>query len=340
MTILKNHWYVACTGTELTAQPLGRTVCNDPIAFFRTESGKAHALLDLCPHRKAPLSMGRVDGESLRCVYHGMAFSGQGQCTHIPSQDIIPPRACVRSYPVQERFGLVWIWPGDPTLADASPLPERPWMEQPDWNHDVVQHFAVKANYALMGDNLLDLSHVAFLHASSIGFNPDLLEHDPLQTHVDGDAVTNERVFINTTQAPAHRAWQEFAGRVTRVQRSTWTPPANVTVLVRNEDDMQQVDMRADHFITPETENSHHYFIVVSRNFKVDDRALSRQLDADTHAVHLEDVEIAEAQQRMNTRFPDVRSMALKADKAVTASHRILARLEEQEAGQATRSGT
>lgn len=335
MTILKNHWYVACTSQELTVRPLARTVCNDPIAFFRTQSGQAHALLDLCPHRKAPLSMGHVDGESLRCVYHGMAFSGQGKCTHIPSQDIIPPRACVRSYPVQERFGLVWIWLGDPALAPDSPLPERPWMEQSDWNHDVVQHFAVKANYALMGDNLLDLSHVAFLHASSIGFNPNLLEKDPLQTRIEDDSVTNERVFVNTTQAPAHRAWHEFDGLVTRVQRSTWTPPANVTVLVRNEDEAQQVDMRADHFITPETEDSHHYFIVVSRNFKVDDQALSRQLDADTRAVHLEDVEIAEAQQRMNMRFPDVRSMALKADKAVTASHRILERLEAQEAEQA-----
>lgn len=339
MMMLKNHWYVACSSSELTTRPLARTVCNDPVAFFRAQSGKAHALLDLCPHRKAPLSMGHVDGETLRCVYHGMAFAGDGRCTHIPSQDVIPPRACVRSFPVQERYGLVWIWPGDAALAHATPLPERPWLERPDWNRDVVQHFAVKAHYALMGDNLLDLSHVAFLHASSIGFDPKLLGQDPLQTHIEGHAVTNERVFVNTSQAPAHRAWHEFSGPVTRVQRSTWTPPANVTVLVRNEDGAQQIDMRADHFITPETEGSHHYFIVVSRNFRTQDPALSSQLDRDTRAVHLEDVEIAEAQQRMNERFPDVRSMALKADKAVTASHKILAQLAQHEAGQALPTG-
>ena len=331
MTIVKNAWYVACAGKDLQERPLGRNICNEPMALFRTESGQAHALRDLCPHRKAPLSMGRVSGETLRCIYHGLAFNGAGQCTHIPSQDAIPPRACVRSFPVREQYGLIWVWPGDPALADSGLLPERPWLEDEAWDRDVVQYFNVKAAYTLMGDNLLDLSHVAFLHHPSIGFNPKLLEKDPLQTRVDEGAVSNERIFVGTTQAPAHKAWHEFPGEITRVQQSRWTPPGNVTVLVRNEDASKQVDLRADHFITPETEGTHHYFVVISRNFRIGDAALSAQLDRDTRAVHMEDVEIAEAQQRMRGLFPDVPEMGLMADKGVRAAKRILDELIAKE---------
>lgn len=332
MPILMNHWYVACTRHELAERPLGRDICNEAVVLYRGTSGTAHALRDLCPHRKAPLSMGRIEGDALRCAYHGMRFASDGRCDHIPSQDAIPRQACVRAFPVQERYGLVWIWPGDPALAEAQPLPARPWLEQPDWNHDVLQHFPVRAAYTLMGDNLLDLSHVAFLHGTSIGFDPRRLENDPLQMRIVEGEVINERIFENTEQAPAHRAWHAFPGKVRRVQRSAWSAPANVTVLVRNEAEGVQVDLRADHFITPATHDSHHYFIAVSRNFRIEDAELSAKLDAGTRAVHLEDVAIAEAQQRMNQRYPEVKEVALRADRAITAAHRMLDQLASREA--------
>ena len=330
--MLKNFWYVACTSLELENHPLARIICNEPVVIFRQADTLPAALKNVCPHRQAPLSMGQVSGDTLQCVYHGITFNGKGRCVHIPSQDIIPPRAHIRSYPTQERYGLIWVFPGDPALADSTPLPHRPWRETEGWDTKVIQYFHVKANAGLMADNLLDLSHVAFLHASSIGFDPRRLEQDPLEITVENHRICSSRFFENTQQAPAHRAWQPLESPVNRTQLAEWTPPGNVSVLVRNENDSTRIDLRADHFITPETDHSHHYFVALSRNFRIDDDAFSSQLDADTRRVHLEDVAIAEAQQSMKPWTANEPPMPLKADKAVSAAHRILASLTLAEA--------
>ena len=329
--MLKNFWYVACTSTELNDKPVGRIICNEPVVIYRQGNGQPAILKNVCPHRQAPLSMGVVQGDTLQCAYHGMAFNPMGRCVNIPSQDVIPPKSHIRSYPAQERYGLVWIFPGKPELAAQTSLPERPWRESSQWNTEVIQYFAVKAAAHLMNDNLLDLSHVAFLHASSIGFDARRLEIDPLQVEVTDNAIRTTRVFKNTSQAPAHKAWRELAGPIDRTQLAEWTAPYNVTVLVRNENDSEQVDLRADHFITPETDSSHHYYVALSRNFRVDDAALSDKLDVDTRRVHNEDVDIAQAQQTMKPWVSNEPQMALKADKAVTAANRILAALADKE---------
>lgn len=327
--MLMQYWYVACSSQELTDTPLARVICNEPVVIFRPTQGQVAILRNVCPHRRAPLSMGRVEGGVLRCAYHGMAFNDQGRCVHIPSQDIIPPRSHIRSFPAIERYGLVWIWTGDAEQADPSKLPTLPWREDSGWNSDIVQYFHVNSEAALMVDNLLDLSHVAFLHASSIGFEAGRLEDDPLEVHIDENSVSTQRVFKNTRQAPAHKAWRALAEPIDRTQLAQWFPPSRVHVLARNENDDAQVDLRADHFITPESTNSHHYFIAMSRNFRVDDHALTAQLDEGARTVHLEDVEIAEAQQALRPWTADSPDMALKADKAISAAHRIVERLRK-----------
>lgn len=333
--MLKNVWYVACTSQELQAgAPLARVICNEPVVLFRTDNGSPSILRDVCPHRLAPLSKGTVENNTLRCIYHGMAFNGQGQCVSIPSQDAIPPRAHVRSYPSQERYGLIWIFPGNPELASDTALPHRPWRESSQWNTDVVQYFNVQANHSYMSDNLLDLSHVAFLHSASIGFDARRLGNDPLEVHTEGQCVRTQRIFHNTQQAPAHKAWHELAAPITRTQMAEWTPPGNVTVLVRNENESEQVDLRADHFITPETDTSHHYYVALSRNFRVNDTTFSQQLDRDTRIVHMEDVDITQAQQRNQQWAANDPPMGLKADKAVREAHAIMALLSQAEAGQ------
>lgn len=330
--MLKNYWYVACASGEVHDGPLGRIICGEPVVVFRQDDGAAAILRNVCPHRQAPLSMGSVDGKMLRCRYHGMEFNAEGRCVHIPSQEVIPPRAHIKSYLCAERYGLIWIWPGDPALAEATPLPELPWREDETWNSDIVQYFHVKSAHILMNDNLLDLSHVAFLHADSIGFDSRRLEGDPLEVTVEDAYVSTRRVFKNTIQAPAHKAWRELKEPIDRTQLAEWRPPCFINVLARNENDEAQVDLRADHFITPETGGSHHYFIAMARNFRIDDAALTRKLDEGARKVHGEDVEIAEAQQTMKAWTGGAPDMALKADKAVTAAHKILNRLEAAEA--------
>ena len=328
---IKNQWYVFCSLQELSArQPLGKTVCGLPMVAFRGEDGKAGIMLDLCPHRRAPLSMGKVEGNTLRCIYHGMQFNAQGQCLHIPSQSMIPNKAHVRSFPVLERYGFLWVWPGE-GAGDASLMPSLPWRESPDWNSGLIQYFHVKASYLYMNDNLLDLSHVAFLHESSIGFDPDLLTEDPLTINITPDQVVSTRRFENVEQAPAHREWFAFPGRVTRLQEAAWSLPARIAVLVRNAADGKEVDLRADHLLTPETETSHHYYIALSRNFRIDDDALSQRLNEGALRVHQEDVDIAEAQQRMALAVPEARDLPLMADRGMQAAHRIMkAQLEKE----------
>lgn len=333
--MLKNYWYAACTSEMLAAQPLGRIICNEPVVIFRQQDGTASILRNVCPHRQAPLSMGSVHGGVLRCAYHGMEFDAGGHCVHIPSQDVIPPKAHIKSYPTCERYGFVWIWPGDPELALEAEPPAMPWREDKGWNTEIIQYFHVKGSHLLMNDNLLDLSHVAFLHANSIGFDSKRLDNDPLEVTVEDNYVSTRRVFKNTIQAPAHKAWRELAEPIDRTQLAEWHPPCTINILARNENADDQVDLRADHLITPETDTTHHYYVAMSRNFRIDDTELTSKLDADARRVHNEDLEIAEAQQNMKQWTNGAPDMALKADKAVNASHRILERLEKAEAQRA-----
>lgn len=323
---VRNQWYVLCSSAELGARPLGRVVCDVPMVAFRTQAGRVGIILDLCSHRRAPLSMGRVQGEHLRCVYHGMEFGTDGQCRHIPSQSVIPRMAHVQSFPAVERYGFVWVWPGE-GRADEALLPQLPWRESDGWNSGLIQYFPVKASYLYMNDNLLDLSHVAFLHESSIGFDPRLLSEDPLEIDVTEAGVVNRRCFMNVEQAPAHRDWYPFPGRVDRVQVAEWTPPGRISVLVRNSAEGMDVDLRADHLLTPETATTHHYYIALARNFRIEDEFLSERLNADALRVHQEDVDIAEAQQRMALAMPHARDLPLQADRGMQAAHRIMKRL-------------
>ena len=121
-----NHWYVACTPDEFADKPLGRTVCGQRIVFWRDGQGQVVALEDFCPHRGAPLSLGYVSEGKLVCGYHGLEMGCEGKTIAMPGQRVrgFPP---IRAYPVVERYGFIWVWPGDAALADPlvpPPMPE------------------------------------------------------------------------------------------------------------------------------------------------------------------------------------------------------------------------
>ncbi|MEL0113624.1 MAG: Rieske 2Fe-2S domain-containing protein, partial [Rickettsiales bacterium] len=125
-TYLKNRWYVAALAQDLKDRPLAASLMGEPIVFYRNSAGKAVALEDRCAHRQAPLSLGTVDGNRLRCGYHGFEFDGSGACVRVPTQTQIPPTACVRAYPVRERQGFLHVWMGDPATADESLIYDFP----------------------------------------------------------------------------------------------------------------------------------------------------------------------------------------------------------------------
>ena len=165
---LRNYWYVAATPAEITGAPLARTVLGEPIVLYRAGDGRAVAMEDRCCHRQAPLSLGRVTGNNLRCGYHGMTFNPEGICVAIPGQKTIPTKARVRTYPLVERWRFVWIWMGAPEQADPDAIPDIPFNTDPDWSF-VGGYLNFKCHYQLIVDNLLDLSHETFLHAKTIG---------------------------------------------------------------------------------------------------------------------------------------------------------------------------
>ena len=121
MTYVRNAWYVAGFEMDLEpGKPFAAMLLNEPIVFFRTSDGKVAALEDRCVHRLAPLSLGRCEGDHLRCMYHGLMFDADGKCVEIPGQELIPAKARVRTSPVVVKHSWIWVWMGDPALADEA----------------------------------------------------------------------------------------------------------------------------------------------------------------------------------------------------------------------------
>jgi vanillate O-demethylase monooxygenase subunit len=336
MTMLRNFWYVAALAEEVNRQPVQRILLGVPTALYRTQSGEPVAVRDVCSHRRAPLSLGKLVGDNIECPYHGMQFGPDGRCSLIPSQDSVAEAAHIRAFPVAERQGIVWIWPGDPAAADPAAIPHFPWRASDQWHHDTSYYYHVQASHLLMTDNLLDLGHVAFVHADTIGFDPSALAHDPLVTDVVGDTVRNTRIIPDVEPSPAVQRWGGFTGRIERTSVSTWYPPCFTSIQFGNRDHAANVELRIDHLITPETDETHHYWVFVARNFEIDDDVLTKQMREDNDVVHHQDLVIVEAQQRMIALTPGSVDMAIRQDKGLVQAHRIMDRLAAAERSAAT----
>lgn len=170
---LKNTRYVAGWDSEIQ-EPTRRMMLDVPILLFRDSRGEIHAMKDACSHRFAPLSRGKVCGEEIQCPYHGLRFDTAGQCTHNPHCDgTIPPNSSIQTYPVELRHGAVWVWMGDADKCDPSLIPDYPAGDLSKFKA-VIGHMTVKANYQQIFDNLLDLSHVNYLHPALRAPNDDV----------------------------------------------------------------------------------------------------------------------------------------------------------------------
>jgi vanillate O-demethylase monooxygenase subunit len=329
--MLKNAWYPALIAGQLGATPVERTICDAPMVFFRSESGAAAALQGYCSHRRAPLALGTVRGDTLRCAYHGICFDREGRCVDVPTQTHVPSTLHIRNYPLIERYGFIWVWPGDAQLADPAAMPDLPWRERDDWNGDVMSGRHINASAELARDNLLDLTHIPFIHAATIGYDPELLRSDPLLFEQDGTTLRSTRIFDGVLPSANHAKWHNFRGVVKRTSASEWKPPGFVHILVRNEDDEVCLDRRVDHFVVPETATTHHYLYCMTRNFKLDDRVMSAEQIVDTDRALAEDAAICEEQQRMIEMTPNARDVFLGQDRILIQANKILATLQAAE---------
>ena len=213
---MRNVWYVAAEAAEVTRTLRRIRVLGEDICVFRTERGDPAALEDACPHRKLPLSMGRLLGDLVECGYHGLQFDGKGACHRVPGQARIPPGAQVRAYPVAERYGLVWIWMGNPARANPDEIFVAPHFGAAGWTVSRGTPIDIACNYQLINDNLLDPSHVAWVHQTTFG--NAACEETKLEVEVTDTSVTVSRWMFDQEVAPFYRALVPFEGRCDRLQ--------------------------------------------------------------------------------------------------------------------------
>jgi len=335
---LRNYWYVAATEAEIGRKPLGRMILGEPVVLFRTEQGLPVAFEDRCAHRHLPLSMGKLVGDTLQCHYHGLRFGSDGRCVRIPGQDQIPQGAKVKTYPVVDRYRWVWIWMGDPALADPATITDFHWLDDPHWGAK-GSYLHVEANWQLVVDNLLDLTHLAFVHDTTIG-NMALAEHAKVKVDRAPNNVVVTRWIIDAEPPPTFQKVGNFKGNVDRWQIVDFVPPAFLRLDVGATPTgtgapqgkrSGGIGMRNLNAITPETETTSHYFWAQAHDFDVNNPETTNRIFEQIRTAFLQDVEVFSAQQRNLNIFANPPQVDIAADAGVIAARRILARLHDDE---------
>ncbi len=331
----KTQWYVASWAKDLDKKPLARTICNEPIVFYRKTDNSIAALEDSCPHRRLPLSMGLIEGDHIRCLYHGLLLSDAGKCVEMPGNQAANPSVCVKAYPVIERYNLIWVWIGDADQADPSLLPDLWMCEHEQWRSG-GRTYEVACDYRLLIDNLMDLTHETLVHANTIG-QPEL--HDfPVETSIVNNKVITSRWMSEVFPPPFFKArLGDYEGVVHRWQICNYLPPTGVLIDVgvakpergATLENHENADQRffIINFSTPETETTTHYFWGNASCDNVDDEeAFNRVLDIQG-GVFMEDVVVLEAQQRAINLSSDQKLRIFGIDSGGASARRILEKL-------------
>ncbi|KQP18171.1 aromatic ring-hydroxylating dioxygenase subunit alpha [Pseudorhodoferax sp. Leaf267] len=330
----RNTWYVACTPDEIDEKPLGRQICGEHIVFYRADDGQVAALEDFCPHRGARLSLGSVCEGKLVCGYHGLTMGCDGKTISMPGQRVggFPK---IRSFPVVERYGFIWVWTGDAALADPAAIHHLEWADNPEWAYGGGLYH-VDCDYRLMVDNLMDLTHETYVHSTSIGQKE--IDETPVSTKTEGEQVVTRRTMENVMAPPFWRA--NLRGNhlpddqpVDRWQVCRFTPPGHIMIEVGVAlAGKGGIDAPADQkvysivvdFLTPETETSMWYFWGMARNFNVKDKALTAQIRDGQAKVFAEDTAVLEAQQRNLSLHPTRKLLLLNIDAGGVQSRKLL----------------
>ena len=330
---LRNSWYVVAWSRELGEKPLAITVMDEHLVVFRDPDGRAAVLEDRCPHRHLPLSLGCVARGGIQCGYHGMVFDRDGRCLEVPSQPAIPPRARVRAYPAEERYGWIWAWMGDAEAADPDLIPDYSNLTAPG-QRAVGKTNHVHANYKLVTDNLMELSHAGYVHQSTIG-NPEFTAKGKLTSSRTENGVRILRLVDDVPPPPTYILTGVLpAGKnIDRWQKIEFISPCFVKIHVGGKEAGKGA-LEGDfsgglgwwvmNAMTPETERSAHYFWAAVRDYAIDDPAVDALYLGQVGGAFEEDKVVLEAQQRVLDSRPDSWDLALKADVGSIEARRVL----------------
>ncbi|MEV4313473.1 aromatic ring-hydroxylating dioxygenase subunit alpha [Actinocrispum sp. NPDC049592] len=337
--IPRNHWYVAAYSREIGGELFARTICGEPVLFWRTRDGSVTAMPDRCVHRRFPLSQppSRLVDDQVICGYHGFTYGADGKCVSVPGQTRIPRTARLTPYPVVEQDSFVWIFIGDPANADPARVPRASCLDSPGYT-TVAGMEPLRARYSLLVDNLLDLSHETYLHGGYIG-TPEVAS-TPITTEVDEDAgiVYVSRHMDDAECPPFYAKSTGLQGRITRWQDIEYTPPCLYKLHSRiapagcvprpDGSDPDAFHVEVVYAITPETEHTTHDFWAVARDFALDDEEVSAFLAESNRTVVLQDVEALDVLERViATEPPGYQELSINIDTGGLAARRLLQRM-------------
>lgn len=334
----RNTWYPIAWTHEIGRSLFERPVLDEPVVFYRTEAGAPVALANRCPHRRAPLSRGELRGDLLTCGYHGLEFNPEGRCVRIPGQDTIPPQAAVRRYPVVDRHRFVWIWPGDPAHADPALIPDLHWNDSPGWVAP-GDSLEIEANWLLVLDNLMDLSHLTYLHGRTIG--TPYVSVTPATTRIANDRVHVDRWTIDKPAPPMFAKVAGITGNVDRWQLVEWIAPGNVVIQVGcaptgtgapQGDRSKGIDARSLNLVTPLTSRRSLYLWSYCRNYKLEDESVTKTIYDDVKNTFFEDRDMIQEQQELiDSDRADARTIDIAVDSGPIAVRRLIDRMIRRE---------
>jgi phenylpropionate dioxygenase-like ring-hydroxylating dioxygenase large terminal subunit len=339
---IKNAWYIAAWAHEVKDKLLARTICNQPLVLFRDATGKAGALQDRCCHRGTPLRFGEVVDEGLQCGYHGLVFDCSGKCVRIPGQDRIPAAAKVQSYPLVEKDEFLWIWMGDPAQADTARIIDYPWHnDHRQWPHrHEVYH--IKANYMLMVDNLMDLTHLGYVHKSTIGGNPKVHVEAQMTVTPKETGLHFLRWMLASTPPQTYVKAAGFKGKVDRWQEFEYIAPGNIVQwsgaldVGRGAKENRAQDggfqLRLFHGLTPETDTTCFYYWSTANGYRQDEPEATEQLYQEINRAFLEDKAIVEGQQEVLARTGEDQLVDIVSDRARVHMRRTVDRMLREDA--------
>lgn len=315
MSFVLNAWYVAGWSHEFGDDLVPVEITSQFVVMFRNSKGVLCALEDRCPHRQLPLSKGKRLGDTIQCGYHGMTFNGAGKCVRVPGQDNTPRNADLRTYPIEERHGIVWIWMGEQALADRSKVFDLPQFSDPDWHTHHGGHLEIKSHFLNVAENLVDPAHVSFVHPTTLGNAAS--ENVPVHVSTDGEIIRAWRWIRNSEPIGFFKAFGGFAGNVDRWHYYDLHLPSTAVIDFGSVDtDLNCAEEERDkgvrvfalHFVTPVNEHLtiDHWMHV--RNTAKGDEAASGQVDRLLQLAFAEDKAVLEAiheaEQRPQTRRP------------------------------------
>ena len=326
---VNNEWYVVAFVGEVGRSLLRRTVLGRRLVLYRTSAGAPVALEDRCPHRSYPLSAGRLDGNTIVCGYHGLRFDAAGDCIEIPSQATCPKGIGVRAYPLVERGPFIWGWFGEPAHANPASIPATPWLESDQWTGS-QDYFHLPGNYVSLHENLLDLTHLSYVHADSFG-TPDYARA-PYEVEAKDGYYRITRSVIPTRLPPV---WGRPSGlmhdHAARIATSEFLSPGlHVVSATFYDNDLPpaartEFRIRTCHVPTPETQGSTHYFIVHSRDFALLDASVTLFMREQLMLAFAEDVAaLSRLEETLAEATEEHYEMSFASDAAAVAMRRHL----------------